>query len=55
LYYFEAPLEKSTTIGTIKIVLNQDIIDVIEIKNSNKIDKKRVIDYLKIFAYRLIG
>lgn len=55
LYYFEAPLEKNTTIGTIKVLLNNDIIDVGEIKNSNKINKKNMIDYLRIFATKLIG
>lgn len=53
LFYFDAPLEKNTTIGTMKIFLNNEVIDVIEVKNIDRVEKKNVTDYLKIFALKL--
>ena len=53
LYNFEAPLEKNTTIGTLKVNLNNDTIDVIEIKNVNTIERKGIWDYIGIFSVEL--
>lgn len=50
LFYFEAPVEKDTIIGNLKVNLNGETIDVIEIRNKNYILKRNVYDYLKIFA-----
>lgn len=53
LFYFEAPLQQNTIIGTIKVNLDGKTVDVIEIKNKNTIQKKDILDYLKIFAQSL--
>ena len=55
LFYFEAPVEKDTIIGSLKVVLEGEIIDVIEVKNSNIVEKKDVLDYIKIFPFVLNG
>ena len=53
LFYFEAPLQQNTIIGTIKLNLDGKTVDVIEIKNKNTIQKKDILDYFKIFAQSL--
>lgn len=53
LFYFEAPLQQNTIIGTIKVNLDGKTVDVIEIKNKNTIQKKDILDYFKIFAQSL--
>ena len=53
LFYFEAPLQQNTIIGTIKVNLEGKTVDVIEIKNKNTIQKKDILDYFKIFAQSL--
>lgn len=53
IFYFEAPLQQNTIIGTIKLNLDGKTIDVIEIKNKNTIQKKDILDYFKIFAQSL--
>ena len=52
-YYFEAPIEKDTTIGSLKIVLNEEIIDIVDIKNINTVEKRDIWDYINIFAIEL--
>ena len=37
LYYFEAPVAKETTIGSLKVVVNGEIIDVVDVKNVSEI------------------
>ena len=51
LFYFEAPVVKDETVGSLKVCLNNEIIDVLEIKNKETIEKKDIWDYIKIFAY----
>ncbi|MBR1653954.1 MAG: D-alanyl-D-alanine carboxypeptidase [Clostridia bacterium] len=51
LFYFEAPVVKDETVGSLKVCLNNEIIDVLEIKNKETIEKKDIWDYVKIFAY----
>lgn len=53
LFYFEAPLQQNTIIGTIKVNLEERTLDVIEIRNKNTIPKKDIWDYFKIFAQSL--
>lgn len=53
IFYFEAPLQQNTIIGTIKVNLDGKTVDVIEIKNKNTIQKKDILDYFKIFAQSL--
>ena len=55
LYYFEAPVAKETTIGSLKVVVNGEIIDVVDVKNVSEILKRDVIDYLRIFAVEVFG
>lgn len=55
LYYFEAPVAKETTIGSLKVVVNGEIIDVVDVKNVSEILKRDVLDYLRIFAVEVFG
>lgn len=49
LFYFDAPIEKNTTIGTAKVILNGQTIEVLNIYNNNKIQKKNIGNYFKEF------
>ena len=49
IYYFEAPLEKNQIIGTAKVKLGEEVIEVLNIRNINKIEKKQVEDYIMEF------
>ena len=54
LYYFEAPVEKDTVFGSLKVTLDGEVIDVIEIRNVDTVEKKDVWDYFNIFAFELL-
>lgn len=54
LFYFEAPVQPNTVVGNLKVNLNGTTIDVIEIRNSNSIEKRGVWDYFNIFAFELL-
>lgn len=45
LYYLTAPVEKETVIGNLKITLNGEVIEVVDIVNEEKIEKKDRFDY----------
>ena len=49
IYYFEAPIEKNQIIGTAKVKLGEKVIEVLNIRNINKIEKKQVEDYIMEF------
>ncbi len=53
VYYVEAPVEKNTILGTVKVICNGDTIDVLEIKNKHNVEKRNVDDYIQIFATQL--
>lgn len=53
LFNFEAPVEENTRIGTLKVLLNGEVIDILEIKSLNKVEKKDVFDYFKIIVMDL--
>lgn len=53
LYYFEAPVEKDRIIGTLKVMLNDEVIEVVNIKVKNLIERKDVMDYFKLFLSKL--
>ena len=53
LYYLEAPVAKDTIIGTLKVILNNEVIDVVEIKNKDLVEKKDILDYFKLFLLKL--
>lgn len=50
LFYLEAPVQKNFNVGSLKVVLNGNNIEVVEIKNLDYIEKKTMWDYVKIFA-----
>ena len=50
LFYFEAPVEMGTTIGSLKVLLNGETIDVVEVKSLNSVEKKDIWDYFEMFA-----
>ena len=45
IYYFEAPIEKDIIIGNMKIIINDEVIDVLEIYNLYEIRKKEIKNY----------
>lgn len=49
LFYFEAPVEENAIIGSVKVILNDKVLDVIEIRNKKIIRKNGITDYLKMF------
>lgn len=55
VYYIEAPLEKDTILGTVKILCKDSVIEVIEIRNRTEIEKKNVKDYMSIFFDKLFA
>lgn len=46
IYELEAPVEEKKTIGNVKIMVGEDIIEILEIYNKEMIRKKEVRDYL---------
>lgn len=55
VFYLDAPVEKDSIVGTMKIMCKDSVIDVVEIKNKNKIEKKNVKDYMCIFFDKLFA
>ena len=53
IYNYEAPVEKNSIIGTLKVQLNCNTIDVLDIKNIETVERKNITDYLKMFALEL--
>ena len=49
----EAPVEEKTKIGTMVVKLDGKIIDTIDIINTNKIEKKTWLDYLKTLVKKI--
>ena len=49
LYEFEAPVEKDAIIGSMKVYLNGNVVDVVQVRNVSLIEKKSVMDYFKLF------
>lgn len=50
LYNLEAPVQKDQVIGNVKVVLDDEIVEVLNIYNKEEIRKKEVWDYFKMFA-----
>ncbi len=48
--YLEAPIEKGSRIGTLTIKTDKEIIEEIEIKLANKVNKRGILEYLNIIA-----
>lgn len=55
VYYLEAPVDKDTILGTVKVVCNGNTLDVLEIKNKYLIEKRNVMDYMQLFAIQLFN
>ena len=55
LYYFEAPVEEGTIIGSLKVDLDGNTIDMVEIKNAYTVEKKDIWDYFSLFAVELLN
>ena len=51
IYYFEAPIIEKDILGNVKIFLNNEVIEVLDIYNKETIDKKSVLDYMYEFIY----
>ena len=49
LYYFEAPVEQDRVIGKVEVKVGDEIIDTLDIKNDEEIQKKEVLDYFMEF------
>ena len=45
IYNFEAPIEKGTKIGNIIAKKKDDIIEIVDIKINNRIEKKNILSY----------
>lgn len=45
LYYLIAPVEKGTVLGNLKIMLNGEVIEVVDIVSEDKVEKKDRLDY----------
>ena len=54
IYNFEAPVYANTTIGSLKVIVDGEPKEVLEIKNRNEIAKKGIIDYIKLFSLRFV-
>ena len=51
MFYLEAPVMEKDILGNVKILLNNEVIEVLEIYNKETINKKDVIDYMYEFIY----
>ena len=49
IYNYESPFNKNKMLGNMKVVIDDKIIDSSEIYNKYEIERKNVIDYIKIF------
>lgn len=49
LYYLEAPIEKGRQIGNIKIMLDDEVIDILPLYNKEEIEKKEIKHYMLDF------
>lgn len=49
IYSYEAPVEEQTKIGNLIIKNKEEMIEIVDIKCSKKIEKKNVMDYFKDF------
>ena len=55
VYYLEAPVQENTILGTVKITNNDEVLDILEIRNKYSMEKRDVWDYLQIFAIQLFA
>lgn len=55
IYSFEAPVVQDSMIGSLKVVLNDEVVDVVEIRNLYTVEKNDFWDYLRMFAVELFS
>lgn len=55
IFMLDAPVDKNTIIGNLKVMLNEEVIDVVEIRNNNFIEKKNIIDYFNLCMIELFN
>ena len=46
IYYFEAPVAKDSIIGNLKVMIGDEVIEILNIYNVNEIRKMEMQDYL---------
>lgn len=49
IYYLEAPVKENEILGNVKIVIDNEVIEVLDIYSEEEIQKKDVLEYLKEF------
>ncbi len=49
LFYLEAPLEENEVIGNLKVIIGEEVVEILEIYNRQEIRKKEIQDYLLEF------
>ena len=49
LFYLEAPVKEKDIIGNVKIILNGEVLEILDIYSKEEIRKKEIKDYLKLF------
>ena len=49
MYYLEAPIKENEILGNTKIVMEEEVIEVLDIYVKEEIPKKNILDYLKEF------
>lgn len=47
IFYLEAPVQVKQVIGNVKVSVDSKVIDVLDIYNTNEIQKKGIMDYIK--------
>lgn len=53
LLFFEAPVEKQTVFGNLKIINKNDVIEIVEVKNKDLIKRKNIKNYFVEFFQNL--
>ncbi len=49
IYYLEAPIDKGRIIGNVKVILDEETIDILQIYNEEEIERKDICSYLLEF------
>lgn len=55
MFYLEAPVEQNKVIGNLKVMLGDEVIELLEIYNQEKIEKKDIKTYFTEFLFLFLG
>ena len=55
MFYLEAPVEQNKVIGNLKVMLGDEVIELLEIYNQERIEKKDVKTYFTEFLFLFLG